>query len=167
MNGTLLQVIDRLVGDRDVVFRFFAVFSRFEYALKASGFVKKGRSGEALPDWESYATDLRGKFAEVGDERFKSACVYFAQRPPNTQVLTSRGLGWRINPRRQDDFDEKYLLRLVRAVRHNLFHGGKYPREGLVPDVARNRELLEAGISVLQWCLALSPNVKEAYEHDT
>jgi len=40
------KIIDALVVDRDLVFHFFALFSRFEYALKRCGFVRAGDRAE-------------------------------------------------------------------------------------------------------------------------
>lgn len=55
------------------------------------------------------------------------------------------------------------MLRLVRVVRNNLFHGGKY-QSGPFDEIARNENLLEAAITVLSHCLALSDPVREAFE---
>ena len=42
-----------LVEDKDLIFRFVAVFSRFEYALKRMEFLKKEEQAEV--DWDAYA----------------------------------------------------------------------------------------------------------------
>jgi len=47
------EVVLALVEDKDLVFRFFAVFSRFEYALKRGEFLKKQEQAEV--DWDAYA----------------------------------------------------------------------------------------------------------------
>jgi hypothetical protein len=57
------EVVLALVEDKDLVFRFFAFFSRFEYALKRGEFLKKQEEAEA--DWDAYANQLRGQFATV------------------------------------------------------------------------------------------------------
>ena len=87
MGQTFSEVIDQLVEDRELGFRFFAVFSRFEYALKRHNFLKKGRSGEAIPDWYQFETQLRGHFIGVKDERFTIACEYLKQEPPKKQIV--------------------------------------------------------------------------------
>lgn len=166
MTDPVLGIIDSLADDRDLVFRFFAVFSRFEYALKRSSFVKKGRYGEALPDWGKYANELQGQFAVVQDERFKNACAYIKKEPPKTQIVSrsQRDLSWKDTLPCKDDFEERYILYLVRTVRNNLFHGGKYEYPvGPVEDVARNHHLLESALAVLKQCLALSSKVNTIY----
>lgn len=44
--------------------------------------------------------------------------------------------------------DEQYVIELLKTVRNNLFHGGKYP-DGPVEEIARNREILRASLVVL------------------
>ena len=65
----------------------------------------------------------------------------------------------------QGEHREGYVLRLVRVVRNNLFHGGKYP----IPiepleDMARNEVLLNPSIVVLRNCLSISDPVRAAFE---
>ena len=165
MRQTLFEVIDRLVEDRELGFRFFAVFSRFEYALKRSNFIKKGQFDAAMPDWDRFATQLRGHFAGVKDEHFIIACKYLEEEPPKKQIVQQGRLAWHDNAPRDDDFEEKYLLRLVRTVRNNLFHGGKYPYPiGSLPEAIRNRVLLENSMVILEQCLALSLELRSHYE---
>ena len=55
---------DRVAVDQQLLLEFFLVFSRFEYALKASGFHKRHpqnppRNPRAEPDWDRFAASLR------------------------------------------------------------------------------------------------------------
>jgi hypothetical protein len=53
---------------------------------------------------------------------------------------------------------EKWILRLVRTVRNNLFHGGKYPYpDEPINQPARDRKVLSASLTVMEECLRLSP----------
>ena len=157
------QVIDGLVDERELVFKFFGVFSRFECALKRASFLKTQEKAEV--DWDKYANSIPGRFATVSEQGFKRACDFLEKEPPRTQVVTDGRLDWRDTPQGAGEIEERYLLRLVSTVRNNLFHGGKWPYPcGPVADVARNRQLLEAGLVVLEQCLLLSPAVGEAFE---
>jgi hypothetical protein len=62
--------------------------------------------------------------------------------------------------------DERYLLRLVRDVRNNLFHGGKYPAPtGPVDgEVLRNSKLLKACLTILDRCQSLHADVSRVFE---
>ncbi len=146
-----------------MIFRYFAVFSRFEYALKRSGFLRT-RNGAAQADWDCYANSLKGRFADAQNPYFRQAITFLKQRPPRKQVVNESGsLGWADSIQDMSESDEKFLLRLARVIRNNLFHGGKFPT-GPVDDDARNRDLIKAGIAVLTECLSLSPNIKEKFE---
>ena len=147
-----------LVTDRDLVFEFFAVFSRFEYALKRAGFLRQ--KDKAEPDWSKFSESIRGRLLPVKDTAFQAARKYLLADPPKTQVIVADQLGWQDTVKGTGETDERYLLRLVATVRNNLFHGGKYPYPfGPVSDAARNRQLLESSIAVLECCLRLSPEV--------
>jgi len=159
----LNKVIDALVADRELVLKFFAFFSRFEYSLKRSGFLKRGNRAE--PNWDMYANSLRGRFAKVQDQAFQNAVTFLLREPPKTQVVSGNDLGWSDSVQGDGEHHEHYVLRLVSTVRNNLFHGGKYPHPfGSVDDVARNRRLLEAAITVLGQCLELSEPVRAVFE---
>jgi hypothetical protein len=157
------KIIDALVPDRDLVLRFFAVFSRFEYSLKRCGFLKAGEKAE--PNWDKYANSLRGRFEGVQDEAFREAVAFLVNQPPMTQVVTGADLNWKATVQGNGEYHERFVLRLVSTVRNNLFHGGKYPLPlGPMDDVARNRRLLEASITVLMRCLELSERVQSTFE---
>lgn len=61
-----------------------------------------------------------------------------------------------------DAFDLDRLLVLVRRIRNNLFHGGKFP-EGPEDDASRDRELLKSDIAVLQACLESDPQLMTSF----
>ncbi len=107
------------------MFEFFAFFSRFEYALKRAGFLKNGDKAE--PCWDRFANSVRNRLFTKADSEFQAGREYLMRKPPDTQVVVNGGLGWRSTPKGDGESDEQYLLRLVRIVRNNLFHGGKYP----------------------------------------
>lgn len=153
-----------LVADKELVFQFFAVFSRFEYALKRSGYWRKrsAKNDAVETDWDAYANGLRGKFATVGVQAFQDARAFLERKPPKSQVAVDRIIDSKETVRGPGEFDERYTLRIVTTMRNNLFHGGKYP-SGPVTDVARNRELIESCLVVLEVCLGLSPGVAEAF----
>ena len=155
------KLIDSLAVDREFVLQFFVYFSRFEYSLKRSGFLKSGNKAE--PDWDAYANSLRGRFADVQDSVFRDAVTFLLKDPPKTQTVSGKSLDWRDTMQGDGEHHEQYLLRLVRTVRNNLFHGGKYPH-GPMYDIARNRNLLRAGIVVLGQCLELSQRVRASFE---
>jgi hypothetical protein len=162
MKREALGSIVGLVTDRDLVLAFFAMFSRFEYALKRARFLKQKEKAE--PNWDLFSNSVRGQLLSTNDEDFQTARQYLLSEPPNTQVVAGNELQWQSTVAGPGETEEHYLLRLVQTVRNNLFHGGKYPYPfQVVPDIVRNRQLLESAIAVLERCLAISPAVGVAF----
>jgi hypothetical protein len=151
--------------DSELVLRFFLEFSRFEYCLKRGGFLKKGRE-EAVPDWEAFAKSLQGKLTDSPSDDFRQGYFVLTARPPKKQIVSlSGGLGWRESTRGVKEAEEAFLLRLVRTVRNNLFHGGKFPYpDGPVQDPARDRELVWAALIVLRECRRLNPRIDSLFQ---
>jgi hypothetical protein len=58
----------------------------------------------------------------------------------------------------------EHALLLVRRVRNNLFHGGKFSDE-VHSGRARNELLLRHSLAILHRCLDLSPSVATDYEN--
>jgi hypothetical protein len=148
-------------ANRELVFRFFVNFSMFECALKRAGFLQhpRNKEGYAAPDWKKFADSLGGCFAGVHDGPFGQAVALLKASPPQQQVVKQGQLGWASQPQLASESAEAYLLRLVKTVRNNLFHGGKYPAVA-VEEAARNRDLLEACLVVLEKCRQLSPQLE-------
>jgi hypothetical protein len=135
----------RSESEVSLVLEFLFTFSRFEYALKRAGY--RGQDGEAAKaEWDRFENDLT---ALSGDELAPVLArgEYILTTPPKKQVAHGGGLGWEDSAPTASRI--KTVLIYVCRVRNNLFHGGKFP-EGPVHDVARDRDLLRAGISVLR-----------------
>jgi hypothetical protein len=161
--------IQAIAGDEKLVFDFFAQFSRFECALKRSGFVKGSRrdGGYARPDWKTFANELDESLAAVTDIDFIAAKSFLLQKPPQKQMFVPPGhMRWETNSKKAEESDAQYILRLVCDVRNNLFHGGKYPdAEGGPVDgeALRNSSLLQACLTILDKCRSLNGNVKTRF----
>lgn len=160
------RLIWSLTGDNnELVLQSFATFSRFECALKRAGFVTGNTY--VRPDWKRFAREtLETQLASIQDVEFTEAKAYLLQYPPKRQVIAQSGnaMQWRENARGPRESDAEYLLRLVRDVRNNLFHGGKYP-DGLVSERRlRNSRLLQVCLIILETCLPLNVDVQRFFE---
>lgn len=157
------KLIQSIAGDDgELVLEFFASFSRFECALKRARFVKEGPYGCAIPDWNKFADKHEGRFVGIADQDFEKARSYLLAAPPQEQKVDAGvSMGWRWMPNHPQgtESDERHLLRLVRDVRNNLFHGGKYPTGDVREEDLRNRKLLEACLTILDNCRSLDPDV--------
>lgn len=162
--------------DRELLLEFFLTFSRFEYALKDSGlfkapnnnaiksFKEKGILPEAEPDWNSFAISLQDVFRTDRTEALKQACEYIWDSPPMKQVIIiNDGIAWK-TPLRPDSVQELvFLLRVVKCIRNNLFHGGKYNIE-VHEDTKRTEMLLRSSLVILEECLSLATQVRQAFD---
>jgi hypothetical protein len=148
--------------DRDLVLRFFWRFSVFECALKQNGFLRRCRNEAAEPDWERFAKMAGGRFASLGSSGFGDAVEDLKRYSPMRQVVRSDGqLGWERVARQQNDSDEAYTLRLLKTARNNLFHGGKY-LDGQVEEIARDRDILRAALTILGACAEILARITES-----
>lgn len=147
-----------------LVYLFFVTFARFECALKQVGIFVK-RDGDAEPDWDTFSNSLRGKLDWKRTPELADAIAYLMSCPPRKEVVAAGELDWTPLSRGAGESHEAWLLRLVRRIRNNLFHGGKgrYPY-GPVSEPSRDSTLLYCGLVVLSECLSLSPEVDRAFK---
>ena len=145
----------RVDFDRELVFKFFVVFSLFECALKRGGFCTKGRQGEALPNWEDFANNIHPQFSTLNDPELLTAVNYMLKFPVKRQIPNNGTLIFVPMPRRLKLNDTAWLSILIRGVRNNLFHGGKWEF-----DPTRDPQLLNHSLTILEVWARLSPNVE-------
>ena len=136
-------------NDVELISKFFLVFSRFEYALKAAGWAKAGRNNTAWPDWDKVMKKLQE--AKDRDPVFDKAGILFTE-PPKRQILENDQLCWRkVKP---SGNRSQQLIRSVKCVRNNLFHGGKYNDQQIV-FTPRQVCLVTAALEVLMQLLIM------------
>jgi len=155
----------------EVLFEFFLTFSRFEYALKASNYFKRlgcQRNDplgppEAMPDWDSFAVSLRDTFLKDRNQELQRACEYILDSPPWKQVIINDSVAWETPVRPKNESDIEFLLRMVRCIRNNLFHGGKHNIK-IHEQTERTEQLLRSSLTILNECLTLSSRVKDFFD---
>lgn len=159
---TDLDILDSLYLEQGLVLRFFTVFSRFEYSLKRGGFAKAGPYHAAQADWRAFGDSAQTALASLRNPEYIQALEFILTQPPRRQVYDSGAIRFVDSTRDQIETDVVFALRMVRTVRNNLFHGGKYP-EGPVGDQGRDRSLLEACIVILKACLETNAQLQAIY----
>lgn len=144
-----------------LVFNFFKVFSRMEYALKEAK-IHRG-NGRAEANWNSFAKKIHRKFDcnRKDDKKLDEAVRAILDHPPKVQVVEDGKLKWSDN---QPNYKNETVLILfyIRSVRNNLFHGAKLNDTWTSP--ARNIELLENSLVILNSTVSLHPEVQRIYE---
>ena len=160
------------ITNRDLLLDFFLTFSRFEFALKNSGYFvmrpnrrrkRKGHLPPAEADWDSFAASLQDSFDSTISDDLQEASRYLSESPPNRQVIFDGAPAWETPTRGRAVAEIAFLIRAIRTVRNNLFHGGKYSIE--VHEAAeRTEKLLESALTVIKHCLVLAPDQRQVYD---
>ncbi len=133
----------------------FAAFAAAEHDLKAMGFIRRG-SEDAQADWDEFARAIKRRFRVDRPVQIAKAWQFLTGNPPRKQVIRDGRLEWLAVARPAGLSDAEYGLLLVRRVRNNLFHGGKFIVGGTrQPD--RDRELVDASFRILEFARGLSP----------
>jgi hypothetical protein len=149
------KLLQELTADRELVFEFLVVFSRFEYALKRTRHVN-GDAKHIDANWGSFAKAINASLFQNPSAQLAEAIDYLSNNPPKKQNYVAGVPDW--TDACSGTVDANRLLCLTRAVRNNLFHGGKYPM-GPVYDTARDKQLLRHCLVLLNECLKLDQDV--------
>lgn len=143
-----------------LAFQFFKTFARIEYALKAAGYRRTDKRAGLQADWGRFADSVHAVFSVPQSDRLKAAIRYLTDQPPRKQAVRGDALEWvNSSPRAESEAD--LVLKYVRQVRNNLFHGGKF--NGRWFDFERSKDLMHHSLVILEACLAASDPVREAY----
>ena len=148
----------QLEGLDALAFKFFREFSRCEYCLKVVGYREQSR--DAKPDWSALARQLEDVFSDPPDPKISVAVKYLLENPPKKQIVDNGSLAWE-NRLPDCESQAQLILLLVKRVRNNLFHGGKFNGRWLEP--GRSEELLKQGLVILEACIENDGLMNEAY----
>jgi hypothetical protein len=168
-----LPILETQVN-RELLLNFFLTFARFEYALKACGFYQRRnlnsletpRIYDAKPDWDRFAVSLRSSFQVDRNDQLRQACEYIINSPPNKQIIVNNSVAWETPARPSRESDIEFILRMVRCIRNNLFHGGKHSAE-VHEDIERTGQLLNSSLVILKECQILAPDLERIFEEAT
>ncbi|MCK4841938.1 MAG: hypothetical protein KAT04_08650 [Methylococcales bacterium] len=142
---------------------FYSVFSRIEYALKSTEFAI-GNNKRVEPAWDKFANEIDEKLFQSKDKKLLKAIEYILQNPPRKQVLENGRIAF-INQTIDDSQKRtQQLLLMIRTIRNNLFHGGKYLPGGEV-EAGRNELLVKYSMNILLRCIQINKNVYASYQH--
>lgn len=145
---------DFIAVDRETVCEFFAIFSRFEFALKECGYVVEGLD-YAAPAWRRFAKECT---LELPPESVVHVAIgYLETYPP--EIQTPR-LKWERKGFWGKDSTERAIESMTR-VRNNLFHGGKSRPQS--PE-GRDQMLVEFSLMLLKKLLEQNANIRTEYE---
>lgn len=153
--------LEELEIDGALVSEFFAVFARFEYAMKASRYCTSDRWNNAVPDWRTLKQDLGPALDKTSEEELRRAMAFLLGAPPLVQKCVDGAPSFQEVPLAGNTNGAR-ALEAAKRVRNNLFHGGKHTPH-TAP--ARDTELIEAALCVLRHCLETDRDLAGEYEH--
>ncbi len=133
----------------------FAIFSRFEFALKDQGFIKGNEGETAWPDWHRFEREdcLEGLPRALA----RDPDVHELLRNPPMKHIVHRGRPTWMQTFHQPLDTVHELLSAARAVRNTLFHGGK------PGDEHRDDVLSRAATKVLIACLERHDPLRQSF----
>lgn len=155
----------------DTAKEFFAVFSRFECALKSANYFYRYRDEHIEEndcqrigaDWSKYAIYLE-KNEDIKTKIIDSA-KYLLDNSPKIQCIKNetKEIKW-TNPKRKNKTEIEWIFYLLKLVRNNLFHGGKYEngQDGSY-NSSHDENLLQTCLKILYICLDDDYPVTEAF----
>lgn len=135
---------------------FFAVFARFEYAMKESGHLYVNRFGRAVPDWNGFADAASNLLQVAPGSELSQAIDFLNQEPPQVQMAAHL---WEAIPLRGAT-PTSTALDAAQRVRNNLFHGGKHTPHSAP---GRDEALVRASLTLLLAFVSKHTALGEAY----
>ncbi len=147
----------------ELAIEFMVAFSRAEYALKSAGYAI-GNGKLVNPAWDEYANEIHSDFCNLEDKNITDKASYLLDEPPRKQVLNEQKVEFKDQIIDNNQKSTQQLLLMVRTVRNNLFHGGKFLPNG-EHETGRNQRLVESSLAILCTCISLNERVSTIYNH--
>jgi hypothetical protein len=145
-----------------LAFDLFKLFAQYEYALKAMGYGRARKEGQAEPDWDRFANEVGCLVMALEDPSIVNARRYLFDHPPKRQVWVDGAVQWA--PVSTSERTAQALFGNVRRVRNNLYHGGKFNGRWFDPD--RSRDLIGHALIILRALVERDPKLKEAIQYN-
>ncbi|MFD1770140.1 MULTISPECIES: hypothetical protein [Sphingobacterium] len=145
---------------------FFIAFSRFEFTLKISGYLKDNVKKEAHPDWLKFGLKKKETFDDYidsleTDDELKTAIEYILINPPKKQFVGDDNmLMFALVPDENPSNTQK-LCTYITRIRNNLFHGAKFLKS--YGDSSRDWKLISCALLVLSCWIDDDQNFKSWY----
>ena len=159
-----LHIVDESIDPqgKELIFKFFISFSRFECALKNTLIFTLVNNNNVRPNWDRFINSISDDFQPNRTPALFDAVDYLITNPPKRQQIANRQLSWQnltLPPQ------TSMCMRLgiyIRTVRNNLFHGGKFVGS-YEPDISRNYTLINNCLIILDEWLSLNEDVKKHF----
>lgn len=140
----------------NLAFDFFYWFSRFEFALKENKYLRNHTVGaNAEPGWDKFVLNFQNSYV-LSDQ----ASALLQEKPERQVVTAHHQLAWEEVDLSECKSQLERVVRVLKTVRNNLFHGGKSGCKGW-DNPERTELLLSLGKAVLDQFASLAQ-----FQHD-
>ncbi|GAB3328206.1 hypothetical protein GCM10027429_02860 [Marivirga atlantica] len=136
---------------------YIVCYSRFEYALKMSGFRKKGNYKIAMADIDGFFHSLQS--IDLDGEEIKKSVKYILENPPMELQIIRGELEFRPITLYPDNPLES-IKDSMRTIRNNFFHGNKQIAGN---SFKRNAELITHSLKILDRFVEENSSVRQHY----
>ena len=147
----------------ELAMEFMATFSRAEHALKSTAYAQGNEKG-VVAAWDNFANEIHKECSHITDASIIEAANFLLESPPRKQVLRDGKVEFNEQTIDQDQKRTQQLFLMIRTVRNNLFHGGKYLPHG-ENEVGRNEKLVRSALAALKAGISLNDEVRVSFEH--
>jgi len=140
-------------------------FSRFEYILKERGYLQIPKNAKkkisAKPNWKKFRLEFEDKYtmSENGEKLIILS--------PKIQIAKKIGSNWKLDWEevrfKKTDSDLCKIIRLLKTVRNNLFHGGKHNSKSS-KDKERDLKLIMLSTKIIKEIAYIDDFGMEAFE---
>lgn len=161
--ATVQDMFRHLHMPPELAIQFMAVFSRTEYALKVTTYAV-GNESKVEANWDRFANTVNDALLAIADADVIAAREFLLANPPRKQVLSNSKVDFKDQVIDTAQRPTQQVLLVVRTIRNNLFHGGKYLPNG-EQEPGRNKELVTHALRVLVACSTLDEDVHFSFEH--
>jgi hypothetical protein len=129
---------------QQLTFDFYYWFSRFEFSMKENEILKDSICGKnAEPGWDVFVEKYLSEFSHSNETN-----RLLELNPKRQKVGANSELVWKDVGLLDCKSELCKIVRLLKTIRNNLFHGGKHGAEGW-DDPERTKELLIVGKLIL------------------
>lgn len=143
--------------DSTMILDFFIIFSRFEYALKSSGYIPDKKKSKPEIDWKNFKEEIKDEF-KLEEVKHPNEMELFEDF--KTQYIYKGTLKWREFNIDSTKSDAEIIIDIVKTIRNNLFHGAKNTEYCTGVDEKRDENLLLYGIKAIEKLIEAEKEVK-------
>jgi hypothetical protein len=117
-----------------------------------------------MASWGKFSSQYHPTHLPSEIPALSEAWSYFVANPPRKQLLKDGVLDWSDPWHRKGEPELTWLCDVLKVVRNNLFHGGKFLLPtGPIGEPARNKHLLQHGLKVFAILIDFDPDVRTNY----